>query len=266
MHYAMVRGARRVALVLVVMVWLAPAAQAQPIGTGRRLPGAPYCEPARVDTAHGPVFGTLHSEPAADTLPSDALARVLANLSVALIADTLDLEPTEMGGDLVVTAVRMNRARPVIPTKSLEARPAPLLLPWWPGHPALVTELLFTVTPAGVLADPSLRVRGDSATAAVLLRAMTTVRPIDRPANASPARLRLRLSVSPDSTGISAPLVAGRKIRIAGAQPRVRGDDILPPKYPRAEIARGTAATVLIWYVVDERGSVVRGTLGAASP
>lgn len=261
----MIPSSRAAALIVAGVVWLAPAAQAQPPGTARHIPGAAFCEPAHVDTAVGAVYGTLHLESPTDTVPSDLLSRVLANLSVALINDTLELEPTEMGGDLVVTAVRMNRPQPLIPSKSLEARPGALLLPWWPGHPALVTEIVFTVDLSGALTAPSLRVRGDSATAAVLLRAMSAVRAVDRRAPASPVRVRLRLSVSPDSTGVSFPLVAGRRIRVAGPQPRVRGRDILPPGYPRSEIGRGTAATVLIWYMVDERGSVVRGTLGATS-
>jgi hypothetical protein len=167
-------------------------------------------------------------------------------LSAALADDTLTLEPMARLSDVIITAIT-------------STRPGPQLLPRWSGHPALTTEIALTL---GAASKPRVAIKGDSAVAATILRGLAKATTEDSSAAGS-QRVRLRLSLSPDSTGVTMPLVAARQLSVQGTAPRQHPGFGAPP-YPRTRSRVEAQAVVLAWYVVDARGSFVPDSFGAA--
>ena len=244
------RAMPRVAALIACVSLPLGAATAQPPSKA----SAMQCPAVTIDTLVGPAYGVLLAEPSSATIPEGLLARALDALTVALIDDTLELAPANAFPDMVITAVTAKRAE------------GDALAPWWPGHPSLTTELGFTLDPSGVLSDPRILVRGDSGTASVLLRAIARARVLDQPRPTSPIRVRLRLTINPESMESAAPLVAVRMLRTSARLGRRLPEGSPPPRFPPWAKSRGLGAGVLVWYVVDERGHVVRRTIGATSP
>lgn len=240
---------------LAALIAVSVASPFGPIGaqSARQAPPPMQCPAVTVDTVIGPVYGILLVEPASATVPDGLLARTLDALTVALISDTLELAPVSALNDIVITAITSRRSG------------GETLAPWWPGHPSLTTELGFSIEPSGAFSNPKLHVRGDSVTAAVLLRGLARVRALDQPLPPSAVRVRLRLSVSPESMEAAAPLVAVRLLRTSARIGRMVPEGSPTPRYPPWAKGRNLGAAVLVWYVLDERGHVVRRTIGATS-
>ena len=211
------------------------------------------CPAVTIDTVIGPAYGVLLVEPSTAAVPDGLPARVLDALTVALIDDTLELAPANALPDIVITAVTTRRAE------------GDELAPWWPGHPSLTTEVGFSIEPSGALSNPRIHVRGDSVTAAVLLRAIGRARTLDASRPAAPLRVRLRLTLNPESMESAAPLIAVRLLRTSARLGRMLPEGSPMPTFPSWAKGRGLTAEILVWYVVDERGHVVRRTVGATS-
>src|SRR5687768_3367689 len=240
-----------------VLIVAAIACVAAPPAGSQRFPSAALrvagqCVPARVDTAAGFVYGSLVAEKPGDAVDRERLTSALVRLSAALMDDTLTLQPVSRLFDVVVSAVGARAA----------ARPR--LVPQWPGHPALATEIAITLDASGAITEPRVLVRGDSAVAATLVRAIGKgAATADASRSGRPERLRLRLSLRPDSAAVSAPLVAARQLSIEGTPPR-QHPGLGAPIYPRGGSEGRWLATVLAWYVVDASGSAIPASFGAA--
>ena len=205
------------------------------------------CVAGVADTAYGFVHGFLEPESSDAKLHRETLAMVLANLSATLVNDTLTFDAVDHLSDIHVVAF------------GLSPSPKPMMMPRWVGHPALVTEIAVTLNQHGALSDPKVVIRGDSAVAATLVRGITAAPTIADAALERPQRLRLRLTLSPDSASGSAPLIAVRQLRAQGTEVQMVSG-IGQPRSPRT----GLAATVLAWYVVDAKGSAVPASFVAA--
>jgi hypothetical protein len=246
----MIRSSQRAVRLIACIAGLASPIGAQP---PQRSVATIGCPAVTVDTVIGPAYGLLLVESPNATVPDGLLARALDALAVALIDDTLELAPATALNDIVVTAVTTRRG------------PNETLAPWWPGHPALASELGFSIEPSGAFTSPRLLIRGDSVTAAVLLDAVSRTRPLTSPLPSSALRVRLRLTVSPELNVGAAPLVAVRQTTTSARVGRMLPEGSAPPTYPSWAKARGIMAVVLVWYVIDERGNVVRRTVGTTA-
>ena len=207
------------------------------------------CVAVAPDTATGFVHGVIDPDAPNTWINRDRATRILRPLAAALASDTLTLLPVTKISEVDVTVKSRHAGR--------QAR----LLPKWAGHPALATEIAFTVEPSGALTDARILGRGDDATGNLLLRALATVASVAHDGSGRPARLRLRLSLVPDSAR-GMPLLAARQLTEHGTPPRVLEPTIA---WPFATVGRNpTPATVVAWYAVNPFGKPVAGSLGAA--
>ena len=248
-------ASRGVAILVTALSTLAaPALSGQNPDASKAPPGG--CRAASADTVTGFVYASLVADaPAAafDQLDQERRTRALRQLSAALVDDTITLEPTARLSDRVVITIGAKA----------EARPA--LLPRWPGHPALATEIGVILDPSGALTKPRVIVQGDRAVSEMLLRAFAKpVAVMDEALAAEPQRLRLQLSLDPDSAGISIPLVAARRVHVEGTPPRPHPGPI-NPSAPRFSSRTRPRAAVIAWYLVDARGWPVASSFGNAA-
>jgi hypothetical protein len=223
----------------------------------------PSCGAVHVDTLRGVAYGNLEVGATGRALPRAYLERVLAALS-ASFPDTVSIRPTsELLGYVTMALGGLQSGR-------TEARPP--ILPAWAGYPELTTQVAFTVRRSGTLTDVHLLVPGDSAVAGRLVRAITDANalrggetlPDSGEGDSIP--VVLRLSVQPDSNAAaSQPLLAIMQVRPEGtaAKPAPYNPS---PRFPERERQDDVQAVTLVWFDVDERGRMVRGTFGAAPP
>jgi len=241
-------AARNIACVIVAVASLGSTASGQSGESASSRGGR--CLAVPVDTAEGFVYGSLEPDSPDAKVDRERLLDILGRLSVALSSDTLTLQPVAQLFDVVITAM----GRP--------GDPRPMIMPRWAGHPAVATEIALTLEPTGALTNARVVVDGDSAVAATLRRAIAATRSVAPTAAEGPQRLRLRLSLTPDSAAIMTPVVAARQLTVHGTPPRQRLREG-PPMWPRSQTRSGQHATVLAWYVVDARGSTVAASFGA---
>lgn len=244
--------ARSIALIVSLASFTASTASAQTPPAAPTTDDVARCTPVAADTVAGFVYGSL--VPDAAGIPADParFTRVLGRLAAALMDDTLTLQPVARNSDIVVTAVTSRRD------------PRPRLLPRWPGHPALLTEVAFTLEPSGALAEPRVIVRGDSQIASTLLRAIErSAQATGDSASSGRQRVRLRLSLASDSQAVAMPFVAARQLVLPGTAPQWR-PGLSAPRHPGLGSRRRLTASVVAWYTVDAGGRVVPSSFGAA--
>ena len=239
----------RIASLLAVAVLARSAAAQQPTGAVAR-PDSLQCVAVAPDTATGFVHAVLESDAPDTRVDAKEIQRILRPLAAALASDTLTLLPVATISDQEVTVTTSRAGR------------QPRLMPRWAGHPALTTEVAFTVEPSGALTNARVLGRGDDATGVLLLRALATVAAVSPDGKQGRAMVRLRLSLTPDSGAVAMPLLAARQLAIPGTPPQAV-DPVLSWPF-RTVGPRPAAATVVVWYAVDTLGKLVEGSMGAA--
>ena len=240
---------RTVRAMLVALLWIPGAAAHGQVAEA--LTGG-QCAAVVADAFDDVVHGVLEPESRDATLPRATLVKLLDKLSAALIGDTLTLAPVAQLNEIVVSAIGRGR----------DSRPT--MMPRWAGHPALVTEIAVTLNRVGALVDPEIVLAGDNAVVSVLRRGIVAVPPDPEAAPDRPQRLRLRLTLTPDSTTASAPLIVARQLRVGGTPPR-QIPGFGAPLVPSGS-RRRMEATVLVWFVVDAKGSAIPASIVAAPP
>ena len=224
------------------------------------------CGAVRADTLGGIVYANIDLDGPASGLgrglSREFLDLVLQNIAAGVV-DTVALAPMYSApAEVVVMTYKAST------TKEVREPIAPV----WSGHPELTAVVTFVMRRGGELTDVRVRSRGDSAVAAMLVRALAEAGardgrptiPADVPADAIP--FAIRLSLSPDhGAAASQPLAPARQIVREGSPPTPReGNDA--PKFPESQRVAGAPAVLVVWFDVDERGRVVRESFGAAPP
>ncbi len=235
---------------LIGAIALARSAPAQTAAGVAARPDSIQCVAVPADTATGFVHGVLESDAPGTRVNRNEIGRILRPLASALASDTLTLLPVTTISDLEVTVTSRRAGR------------QPRLMPKWAGHPALATEVAFTVDASGALTNARVLGRGDDATGLLLLRALANVAAVSPDDRRSPGMYRLRLSLAPDSLAVAMPLFAARQLTVDGTPPRAV-DPILSWPF-RTVGPNPAAATVVVWYAVDTLGNQVAGSMGAA--